>query len=1013
MALAIANKKRCLMMGKNKTNKKFGRLVIVSLLVVLLMMSAAQAAVKIDINNMKKVIKQIPSPPKAPLDDNYFTWEDMFNDTTKIDPTMSYNNEIAGGFVKMKNTYALWTDPAWTRMKPITITASQALSNYAIHLTVNYDSDMRPDYGDIRFKHENSGNAVLNYWIEKYTSSSASIWVKIPSIPTGNSFMYMFYGNPNAQSQSDFYSVFTDWQGRWPNDEQISYHSNNEGAWDPDVAFGNGEFLVSWEEGQPWWLPYSLGFNQEIRASMYDLNGTRVVFDNLIYKDDTSYYRNENPSVDYGEGKFFVAWQHWDTVANPSDDTLDIKARTVVRNGDQLQLGSVIDVCNVAHCQADANVQFDSVNNRFFVAWEDARAGYNDYDVWGRLYGTSGNPVGNQVDLTNGEANNQCEPWIAFDPIHQQYMLVYESGIAADVGPFSIEAKIFDKDLNQIGNTITIATGSNTIDYNFPCVEFSLETQRYLITFNDDDISASDWWGNIWGKILDTSGSVMVDTFLIKSGEFVRTDIVPYLSSSFFVSFSSKGASSKYGQIWGKLISSTGEVFTGEVQLSASTSAQAEWNNLGVGNGKIFVAWEDIRIIYPFPWNDMPDAYGNIWHLNIPSGSEVTYILGDEKELILNAQITSIAINPENLLAWHDFNGEYDGTITFDILDRTGNTVLIQGVNPGQSLQSLNPAAIRLRAHFIRSDPSFTPMLDSWKVRYIGADKAPPVTQLDNIDGTQGLNGWYTSEGVTVWLTFYDLPEGSGSGVNHTYYTLNKGPTQEYIVTSGIPLVVTQDQQWMGIWIVNFWSVDRSGNIEDKTQPDNTIQINIDAERPYVQITEPVDEQQVNLPFWIRANASDNVAVDHVEFDIEPFGQHPGLPYVVTQPPYEWLCDISDMKGSRQTPFDELQPLGVNKMIRARVFDKSGQTWTDEHWVYINNGGSFGKYFLLGFITEKNDTGTTITFKAQLLFTLTSGTIIPTVYKSNEQFVVSKDNQFGYIGSQFVIGIFEADVIQQ
>ena len=60
----------------------------------------------------------------------------------------------------------------------------------------------------------------------------------------------MFYGHPSAQSQSDYYSVFTDWQEQWANDERISYHANNEGAWDPDVAFGNGDFLVSWEEGQ-------------------------------------------------------------------------------------------------------------------------------------------------------------------------------------------------------------------------------------------------------------------------------------------------------------------------------------------------------------------------------------------------------------------------------------------------------------------------------------------------------------------------------------------------------------------------------------------------------------------------------------------------------------------------------------------------------------------------------------------------------------------------------------------
>jgi hypothetical protein len=997
-------------MKKNLVNKKFGRLVVVTLLVVLLMMSAAQALVKIDTKNINpKSTLPLPSPL---LQDNYYTWDDLFNDATQIDPTQSYNYELASGHVQMKNTYSLWTDPAWTRMKPITITniAGEMLNDYAIHLTVTYDSDMRPDYGDLRFKHANSGDVLLSYWIENYNTATASVWVKIPSIPTGASMLYLFYGNPSATSQSDFYNVFTDWDEQWPNDEKITYHGNNEGGWDSDVGYGNGEFLVAWEEGQPWWPPYTLGFKQEIRASMYDPDGNRIVFDTLVYKDSTIYYRNENPSIDYGGGKYFVAWEHYDTVAHPSATTEDIKARTVVRSGSGFQLGSVISVCSATDCQADANVQYDSVNNRFCVVWEDARNGEANYNIYGRLYDTSGNPIGSEKGICTA-ANSQCEPYVAFDPTHEQYMIVWEEGILANNGPFSIKAGLFDENLNQIGSTLTIATGSDSIDYNFPCVEFSPQTQRYLITYNNDDISAGDWWGNIWGVLLDTSGNV-VSAFQIKTGEFVRTDIAPYLTSSFFVSFNSKGSGSDSGVIWGKLVSSGGTVYTGEVQLSASTSAEADWADMAVGDGKIFVTWEDIRVSYPFPWNDNPDAYGNIWRLNIPSGSEITASIGEEKTLLLSAQLTSISIFPENLIAWHDFNAIAEGTITFDVLNGTGDTVLIQGVNPGQSLQALDPVAIRLRAHFSRSNPSSTPTLDSWQVRYIGLDEVAPVTVLDHITGTQGLNGWYTSQGVTVWLSSYDLPEGTGSGVNHTYYTLNGGSIQEYNINDGLSLVVTQEMLWTGTWDVNFWSIDRSGNIEDKNQPDNTIRIKIDAERPYVEITEPIDEQQVNLPFWVRANASDNAVVDYVEFDIEPFGQNPGLPYVDAEPPYEWLCNISMLhQDNAQIPSDGGQPLGVNKMIRARVYDKSGQIWTDEHWVFINNMESFGKRFLIGFLKNRNISDTEISFTTRCIFSLTLDTFVPALYISNEQFIISKDNKFGYIGPLGIIGFFDTQVV--
>jgi hypothetical protein len=430
---------------------------------------------------------------------------------------------------------------------------------------------------------------------------------------------------------------------------------------------------------------------------------------------------------------------------------------------------------------------------------------------------------------------------------------------------------------------------------------------------------------------------------------------------------------------------------------------------MAVGNGKVFVTWEDIRIYYPSPFNSMPDAYGNLWRLNIPSGSEMTYSVGDEKALLLEAQVTSIPIAPENLLAWFDFDAIFEGTLSFDVLNEAG-TVLISGVSPGQSLQALDPIPLRLRAHFTRTNPSYTPTLDSWKVRFIGLDEEPPVTVLDHITGTQGLNGWYTSQSVTVWLKSYDLPEGTGSGVNHTYYTLNEGSPMEYDDGAGITLVVTQNMTWMGVWDIVFWSVDHSGNMEDETQPDNTLTIRIDAERPYVEISEPVDEQQVNLPVWVRANASDNAVIGYVEFDIEPFGQHPGLPYMDTEPPYEWLCNISEMAGA-DLDSDDAQTLGINKMIRARVYDSSGQVWTDEHWIWINNAESFGKRFLIGFLKNRNISDAQITFTTRCILSLTLDTFIPALYVSHEQFVISQNNKFGYIGPLGIIGFFDTHVV--
>ena len=198
-------------MRKNKTKNKCGRLVAVLLLAILLTISATQALVTYNRKQGDGNPKTMTILPQPSLGDNYFTWEDLFTDATKVDPTMSYNYEITGGFVKMKDTYALWTNPSWTRMKQITITnnAGETLYNYALHLTIPYDTDMRSDYGDLRFKHENSGDVFCDYWLETSNANNAEVWVKIPATPTGISKMYLFYGNPSATNQSNFYNVFT------------------------------------------------------------------------------------------------------------------------------------------------------------------------------------------------------------------------------------------------------------------------------------------------------------------------------------------------------------------------------------------------------------------------------------------------------------------------------------------------------------------------------------------------------------------------------------------------------------------------------------------------------------------------------------------------------------------------------------------------------------------------------------------------------------------------------------
>jgi hypothetical protein len=702
---------------------------------------------------------------------NSLLWHDFFDDSSKIDADppgdgATDNYIIENGYVKMKNTYPVWTDPQWTKMKPIQITNTLGQTqNYIIQLTVNYESDMKPDYGDIRFKHADLPDTWLDYWIESYDETSTEVWVLIPLLPSGISTMYLFYGNPFAVSQSNFDNVF-DWEYKWGGDQQITYTPSLQGAWDPKVAYGNNRFLVAWEEGRPFYPIF-----HEIRANMFDINGNILINNFLIYKDTGALqYRNENPSIAFGDGKFFVAWERFGTGSAVLDRTsMDIYGRIVHLNGN---LGPVIQICTASYCQADPNVAFDSVNNRFCVVWEDARSDMNNYGVYGRLYDSNGNPVGSEKAIAVGP-NNQVEPWVAFNPIHEQYMIVWEDGIQADVGPFSLKAGIFDKDLNQIGSTITIATGHSNLDHVFPCVEFNPESQRYLITWNTANIGGGVWHGDVWGRILDHAGNTIVNNFIIRQGNFVRTDVVNYLGSSFFVSFDGNN------KVWGKMVLSDGGVVPYDVQLSSGSSADAIWAKMAVAEEKIFVTWEDKRSSS----SSYPDVYGNIWHLNIPSGSGVTAVFGTEKEIVLTTYITSIKIQPNDLSYWDKFIEISEGIgIVFDILHGETGMLILPSVSNGSSLTGLTTDSIRLMATFTRPNPATTPMLDMWGVSYykneppyIPSNPSPANGAVNvNIDAVLSWSGGDPDPGDIVTYDVYfgvdSPPVLVSTGQMETYY---------------------------------------------------------------------------------------------------------------------------------------------------------------------------------------------------------------------------------------------------
>ncbi len=125
-----------------------------------------------------------------------------------------------------------WWNTSFPYRKEITINNSlnsNNLTDYQIPINITYNSNMQPDFDDLRFTWYNSSSGKeqkIPYWIENYSSSQwAYIWIKVPYIPAnttdygyGNGIqkIWMYYGNPNVVNESngtltfEFFDSFED-----------------------------------------------------------------------------------------------------------------------------------------------------------------------------------------------------------------------------------------------------------------------------------------------------------------------------------------------------------------------------------------------------------------------------------------------------------------------------------------------------------------------------------------------------------------------------------------------------------------------------------------------------------------------------------------------------------------------------------------------------------------------------------------------------------------------------------
>lgn len=147
------------------------------------------------------------------IDQSAGSWSDTFLDSNSNSVqdgiSSSTGVEAVYGDLKLKNIP--WYDFNWNYRSSITITnaSSGSLANYQELLTIDTAAlvgagKMLANGNDIRFTNFTS-SAVYDYWIESGINTAATkIWVKVPSLPIGDTILQMYYGNIGAAAASSF-----------------------------------------------------------------------------------------------------------------------------------------------------------------------------------------------------------------------------------------------------------------------------------------------------------------------------------------------------------------------------------------------------------------------------------------------------------------------------------------------------------------------------------------------------------------------------------------------------------------------------------------------------------------------------------------------------------------------------------------------------------------------------------------------------------------------------------------
>ena len=285
---------------------------------------------------------------------------------------------------------------------------------------------------------------------------------------------------------------------------EIVSETSQEGIPGGFIGFDGTNYLVGWND-------YRNGPDSDIYGQFVSKSGTSIG-PNIAISTATG-NQSVSAKTAFDGANYLIVW------TDDRGGDMDVYGQLVSASGSLV--GSEIAISTASYSQKDPVVAFDGTN--YLVVWSDghrlgAGGGFGE-DIYGQFVNTSGALSGSNFAINENSYPSDNPLGIAFDGTNYLVTWMDEVG-GAYSGEWDLFGQLVDTSGNPSGSVITITTAPR--GQYFPRVDF--DGTNYLVVWFDmrNDANKNFHYdpgegtgSDIYGQFLDTSGNLLGSEFAI------------------------------------------------------------------------------------------------------------------------------------------------------------------------------------------------------------------------------------------------------------------------------------------------------------------------------------------------------------------------------------------------------------------------------------------------------------------------------------------------------------------